>query len=324
MNQHTRDLSNNFIELDKARGSGRRPGLGGSLFSGSSASAPPELEKLASLQSSLSKAEQTAKPAAKSASEEYTNYSDPSRLKPSPPVQAAQLSTLLKCLARAEGAVTESIKARRSLIEELQTLLDNNKGVLKEEEKNNEQAKSRYAEIETKKKEVEDAIMRGLSEEGRANEQSQSHQEAHNDVIASNLEPERPHVEELTPPPPETAGDTPSISDGQINWQEESKQEPSQNIESRDADGEGNTSLNIPFADPRTAPQVADLLSSLANPPTLPQGDDETSNGLANATGGPTKRRKLMNGGVDDFSVLATGDAMDEIDDDVAAMLTKD
>ena len=316
-------MLNDVTELDKARGSGKRPGLGGSLFSSSSASAPPELEKLASLQSSLSKAELSAKPVAKTAKEEYANHNDPSRVKPSPPVQAAQLSTLLKCLARAEGAVTESIKARRSLIEELQIFLDNNKRVLKEEEENNDQVKAHYAEIEAKKKEVEDAIMRGLSEEGRGDEQGQPSQEASANVPASTVEPERPVVEELTPPPPESMGNTPAGGDGQVDWQEETKEAHSQETESQHANGVKDNS-NMPYADPRKAHQVADILSSLANPPLPVQGEDETSNGLVNTIGGPTKRRKLTNGSVDEFSGFATGDAMDEIDDDVAAMLTKD
>ena len=319
-------MSNSATELDKTRGTGKKPGLGGSLFSGSVTSGPPELERLASLQSSLSKAELSTKPATKNANEEYANYSDPSRTKPSPPVQAAQLSTIMKCLARAEGAVTESIKARSSLIEELQTLLDNNKRILKEEEESLEQTKSRFEEIETKKKDVEDAIMRGLSEEGRAEEQNQSYQNSDKESKSVVTEPERPVVEELTPPPPETVDYTPGTLDSQIDSQRNNEQVPTEDTEPRDghANGEENNSSNVPSVGQSGAPLVADLLSSLTNPRTIAQGIDETSNGSINATGGPAKRRKLLNGGIDDFSGFATGDALDEMDDDVAAMLTKD
>lgn len=319
-------LSNSTTELDKTRGTGKKPGLGGSLFSGSVTSGPPELERLASLQSSLTKAELSARPATKNANEEYTNYSDPSRTKPSPPVQAAQLSTIMKCLARAEGAVTESIKARSTLIEELQRLLDHSKRTLKEEEESRDQVKSRFAEIETKKKDVEDAIMRGLSEEGHAEEQNQSHQSPHKEPDPVVSEPERPVVEELTPPPPETVDYTPGILDVQVDSQRENEQVSTKNIESRHdhANGEENNSSDVPSASQPGAPLVADLLSSLTNPRTIPQSVDETINGPTNAAGGPAKRRKLLNGGVDDFSGFASGDCMDEIDDDVAAMLTKD
>ena len=319
-------MSNMVTELDKTRGTGKKPGLGGSLFSGSVTSGPPELERLASLQSSLSKVELSAKPAMKNANEEYTNYSDPSRTKPSPPVQAAQLSTIMKCLARAEGAVTESIKARISIIEELQTLLDNNRRTLKEEEESHEQTKSRFAEIETKKKDVEDAIMRGLSEERVAEGTNQSYQSPPKESNAVVAEPERPVVEELTPPPPETVDYTPDVLDGQIDSQRSNEQLLAKDVEYDDGhtNGDENKSSNVSSVGQPGAPLVADLLSSLTNPRTVPQGVDETSNEPTDATSGPVKRRKLLNGGVDDFTGFATGDFMDEIDDDVAAMLTKD
>ncbi|KAF2085518.1 DUF618 domain protein, partial [Saccharata proteae CBS 121410] len=154
-------------DLDKERaaggGAGRKPALGGSLFS--SSSAPPEIQPLVPLQTALNKAQSTQKPAVTTAYSAYDALIDPAAPVPTPPVHAARLSAVLKNLASAEGAVAESIKARRELISGLEKLLETNRSALAADESAHYELGTRRAGIEAKKREVEDGIMRGLSAE---------------------------------------------------------------------------------------------------------------------------------------------------------------
>lgn len=99
------------------------------------------------------------------ADQEYDRLTNPAVQAPPPPVHAARLSGLLKSLASAEGAVAESIKARRALIGSLDKMLEKNREMLQVEEGEESEIASRKTLIETKKREVEDGIMRGLAEE---------------------------------------------------------------------------------------------------------------------------------------------------------------
>src|SRR5947207_3250708 len=122
----------NITEVDKTRTSSKRGGLGGSLFStpSSTGSAPQELKEIVDAQIEVTKATSVAETAIKNADTEHEKMVDPSVPIPSPPVHAARLNALLKTLASAEGAVSESIKARRALIEGLEKLLDINRSLL--------------------------------------------------------------------------------------------------------------------------------------------------------------------------------------------------
>lgn len=116
----------------------------------------------------------------------------PSATPPSAPVYAARLNGLLKTLANAEGAVEQCVKARRTLVGELQKILDNNKAALAADEEQLETFKKRKVEVDDKKRDVEFAIMQGLSGTNspipsRPNEQAAP-------------ELEQPEVEALTPP----------------------------------------------------------------------------------------------------------------------------
>lgn len=194
------------IELDKNRSSAKKPMLGGSLFS--AGSVPPELQPLVQLQLNVSKGSVTSGTAVNTANAEFDKMNDPSTPAPPAPVHAARLSQLLKSLANAESSVSEIIKSRQALMEGLEKMLESNRTALSRETALLTQMGERKAETEIRKREVEDAIMRGLSAE-------ESLTPADN---AGGLEePARPTVEALTPPPIESLTPTGSPARQAVN-----------------------------------------------------------------------------------------------------------
>ncbi|CRG83133.1 UPF0400 protein [Talaromyces islandicus] len=184
-------------ELDKNRSSGKKPLLGGSFFGGSgSGSVPPELQPLVPLQINVSKASVATGSAVNAANTEFDKMNDPSTPDPSPPVHAARLSQLLKTLANAESSVSEIIKSRQSLIDGLEKLLDSNRTALAKENSLLTELSEKKAGTESRKRDVEDAIMRGLSAENSP--------AIHNNGGDAGSEAPRPEVEALTPPPVES------------------------------------------------------------------------------------------------------------------------
>ncbi|KAF2430755.1 DUF618-domain-containing protein [Tothia fuscella] len=186
------DIEIRIDEIDRARGVGKRPALGGSLFSAAASSAPPEYQALLTSQAALSKSETLATPAINTANTDYDKHADPNTPVPTPPVQAARLAALLKTLANAEGAVAESIKARKTLITGLEKLLEKNKEILSTEESQLYTINTRKNEISSQRQAVEEAIMRGLSDSNGGDE------------------PQRPEAEPLTPPMPPVESITPT------------------------------------------------------------------------------------------------------------------
>ncbi|KAI1313089.1 RNA polymerase II-binding domain-containing protein [Xylaria venustula] len=179
-------------DLDKARGS-TKPGLGGggSIF-GAASSFPPDLTPLVAPQQNVSKAALSTKPAIKSANEDYHGLMAPGSTVPSAPVYAARLSGLLKTLAQAEGAVEQSVKTRRELVNQLQKLLDTNRNALIEDENELENITQKKLKVEDEKEKVERAIMAGLP-----NDEPYPTGSALEDQPVE--EPDRPEVEALTP-----------------------------------------------------------------------------------------------------------------------------
>ena len=248
------------------------------------------------------------------ADSEYEKLTDPSKPAPTPPVHAARLSALVKNLANAEGAVTESIKARRGLIEGLEKIIENNRTTLTAEESQKETLATRKNAIESKKREVEDRILRGLSADStpiaqgspiagsKTNGGGGAASPSDNNAA---LEPERPHVEELTPPPPESL--TPDPNTNKNNAQSTTFIQQPTPVDPRRA-------THTPSAAPTPQPTAgADLLSSLSMPAVRHYADTSGSPG-----GGPTKKRKMD----DDFPDFGTGeDAMADLDEDVAELL---
>ncbi|ETS80095.1 hypothetical protein PFICI_07624 [Pestalotiopsis fici W106-1] len=177
-------------ELDKAKGS-TKAGFAGAIF-GSSSSLPSELSSLATPQQNVSKLLLSTKTAISGSNQDYDKLMGPSATPPSAPVYAARLNGLLKTLASAEGAVEQCVQARRTLVGELQKILDTNKAALAADEEQLSTLKKRKVEVDDKKRDVEFAIMQGLSDSD-----SPAPNGPHEPLAP---EPEQPEVEALTPP----------------------------------------------------------------------------------------------------------------------------
>ncbi|KAI9773708.1 MAG: hypothetical protein M1839_002042 [Geoglossum umbratile] len=287
-------------DLDKSRSSNKKP-LFGSSFLGSS-SIPSEIQALVPLQVAVTKLPSSTKAAIENAKQEYMKIADPSTPLPTPPVYAARLSGLLKTLANAEGAVAESIKARRALVEALVKLLDTNRSALDENEAQHLELSNWKVEIDQKKRDVEDSIMRGLAEEGSPISHTNGSPGSDNvgnravrDSISS--EPERaPSVEALTPtgtPPPQ----------------------PSFAPRATASDFFDDPKVLTPTPQQFVPAAGSDLLSSLAMPYGRPAVGGQ-------ANGSSAKKRKLND--AEDFPGLSGDDALAGLDDDVAEILRRD
>jgi regulator of Ty1 transposition protein 103 len=284
-------------ELDKSRSSTKK--LGGSIFSSNPSSIPKELEPLVSLQQTITKLVLSTKTSVNAASQDYDKLTDPSAVTPSAPVHAARLNGLLKTLANAEGAVAESIKARKVLIEGLEKILDTNRTALAVEETQLENLSNRRTEIDEKKKEVEDSIMRGFAPNSNPSTPAGVGNGSPGVSQSPAQELDRPEVEALTPP----------------GYPEPPTHEPIPVIDldtSNGAEAISNALQNhqVPLQQyPSTASNVMSTISTAyARTPS--------SSGAGSA-----KKRKLSTN--DDFPDLG-GDAMDGLDADVAEMLRRD
>lgn len=178
-------------DVDKSKAtSGKKTLMGNSLFSSSSSTGmPKELESLGPLQTAVTKADFTTKPLVDTANSEHTKINDPNASRPSPPVYAASLSSLIKKLASAEAGLNESIAARKALLADLRRLTEASEAALNKDESQLADFTSKRTTAETNKRDVEDSIIRGLA----ATPQEDEEHELSND--------NRPDVEELTPEP---------------------------------------------------------------------------------------------------------------------------
>lgn len=136
----------------------------------------------------------TLNTSATTANAEYDKLHDPQASQPTPPVYAARLSQLLKTLANAESSVSEVIKSRRALIDGLEKILATNRSELLKEEALSAELSKKKTQTDTKKRDVEDAIMRGLND---GKHSSAAHDSGDGEDAS------RPKAEALTPPPVE-------------------------------------------------------------------------------------------------------------------------
>jgi regulator of Ty1 transposition protein 103 len=155
-------------DIDKSKGKtgmGKKTLMGQSLFgsSGSGGGMPKELESLGPLQIAVTKESIAARPVLDTAQAEFDKLNAPDAVLPKPPVYAARLSSLMKCLAAAELSVSASIKARNALITDLERILAINKTALAKDEETYARLDTQKVATENKKREVEDGIIRGLS-----------------------------------------------------------------------------------------------------------------------------------------------------------------
>ncbi|EGE86733.1 DUF618 domain-containing protein [Blastomyces gilchristii SLH14081] len=344
-------------EVDKSKSSGKKPLLGGSLFASAPGSIPSELQPLAPLQTAVSKATVASTAAITAANTEYDKMNDPSAQIPTPPVHAARLSQLLKSLANAESSVSEIIKSRQSLIQGLEKLLDTNRAALSKEQAQVEQLAARKMETESRKRDVEDAIMRGLSVENSPAPQGNG---SGNDTGSAETttptqpseEPERPVVEALTPPPVEALTPTGSPSRNQASAgnaeHHNHQQQPTTGIGTFTQPGQTELPqhqyLTEPFlpqqgavdnqaATTPTMPTAMDLSSTLAalhghgpgGPQQGPTDLPATTN--ADTNGSSAKKRKVSHPHPqqDEYPGFAAGgDVMADLDDDVAELLRQE
>ncbi|OQE22023.1 hypothetical protein PENFLA_c013G01010 [Penicillium flavigenum] len=282
-------------ELDKARPTNKKQTLGGSFFKDtSSGSTPSELQPLNPLQVALNKAVINSTNSATSATSEFDKLHDPKAPKPTLPVHAARLSSLLKTLANAENSVSEVIKSRRALIDGLEKILQTNRAELSKEEGLSTELSQKKASVDSEKREVEDAIMRGLpSEESSTNPGEHS---GHDDASV------RPEVEALTPPPVEAI--TP------VGSPQPEKQQLRRGPFTEEADDDTSewNPMNIPDM------QQSGNGSAIADKPTTTSSSH--GNDFNVAANGHAKRRKISHG-EEDYAAFAAG----ELDADVADLL---
>lgn len=258
--------------------------LGGSLRASTNGSTvPAELEPLVPLTTALSKLTVPCSTNITKANTEYDALLDPSKPVPTPPVHAAKLNSLLKSLAQAESSVAESIKARQALIDGLEKLIGTHRTALEKDTGTHSQMAKRKTEIEAKRLEVEDSIMRGMAVEQPL--PAEPEENLYNNGMNS---PERPVVEELTPPPVEAL--TPPAGD--------------------DADSEDQAEAS--FAQP-SVPSVpgADLLSSLTR---LRESETPDTNGSA------PKKLKTSHADEESYAGFAQG----ELDSEVQELLRQE
>ena len=283
-------------EVDKTKGPGKKTLMGNSLFgTGTTGSGmPKELETLGPLQIAVSKAGITTNASTQTADLEYEKLNDPNNTLPSPPVHAARLSALMKALANAESSVSESVKARKALIEGLEKMIETNRVQLVKDEETYLNLSSRKTSTEAKKREVEDGIMRGMStsaEDSPANG-SPGDRGRSESMTAG---PERPVYEALTPPPVEAL--TPV----------------------------GSPQLN-PVAEPvkqehevEDSPNVHDILATMSGVSRVRPASGQGMNGTN------TKKRK-MGHSAEDFAVNLGGmdGGLGDLDEDVAELLRQE
>ena len=196
--------------------------------------------------------------------------------------------------------------------------METNRAALVEEQTQHAEIATRKTAIESRKREVEDGIMRGLS----AAETAALSVTPIPGSTTPELEPPRPNVEELTPPPVESFTPVGTPSAYPTDVPDEIFQEAITHlIEPVVVPAPVQADVVARYSSPTTAVAPgADLLSSLTH-----GRNEDGVNGHSTvhpSSGGSYKRRKLSRPSVDDeFAAFAGDDAMAGIDADVAGML---
>ena len=218
---------------------------------------------------------------------------DPQTPQPAPPVQAARLSQLLKTLANAESSVSEVIKSRRALIDGLEKLLALNRSELSKEETLVVQLADKKTQTDAKKREVEDAIMRNMSNDDAS---GANHEFGEGEVL-------RPQAEALTPPPVEaiTPVGSPKAELQQASHGPFTEEPPMALPEGLIIPHVGQSDNGLAFPDP----------SNIS-----PDGGNDFDFG---ANGAAIKRRKVTHG-EEDYAQYATED----LDADVAELIAQE
>ncbi|KAJ2895201.1 UPF0400 protein [Zalerion maritima] len=186
-------------EVDKARGNTMGFATRGSQ---PSPPMPTELVPLADALLMVAKSVVPSRSSIQESRENYDKVTDPNAETPAPPVHAARLNGLLRNLSTAEAAIQNSIKARKSLVDNIESILESARRDLASEQKNLDEVQTRKTEVDAKKQEVEVDIMRNLA----ANDKPKSPDEPPEPAKLMPPELDRPAVEALTPPPGTESG----------------------------------------------------------------------------------------------------------------------
>jgi regulator of Ty1 transposition protein 103 len=235
------------------------------------------------------------------ASKDYDKLTDPTIAQPTAPVFASRLSTLLKSLANAEGAVAESIKARKQLIEGLEKLLSTNRDALASEESQLVDVSARKLEIDNKKKDVEDGIMRGLANPSPSTPIGASPGLTQTPATPAE-EYNRPEVEALTPPG--FPARRPAVLAPELDL---------------DATNVSATEFNAQMAAPLSNVSADIIANYGAQPPGIQQNPVSKGSGVQTIPGPSSAKKRKLNDG-DEFAAM--GD--DGLDDEVQAMLRQE
>lgn len=175
-------------------------------FSSHVTSIPPELSSILTLHCNVETTNFSAKSRIDTADNDFERLQGNISPFPSAPVYAARLNGLIHSLAAAENAVVESIKARRTLIKELEKLLASHTDLLGVEQTKLNTLLRRKVEMENRKRDTEKAIIRTLP--------GQHKEDGPLDGLTQSLicDLERPEMEELTPPPLDAPPGSPRLA----------------------------------------------------------------------------------------------------------------
>lgn len=186
------------------------------MIRSSGSTIPPDFQPSISAAHHLQKHRNATKAAITNADQSYATSTSLSQssIDP-PPVQAALLSSLLKSLATAEGAVKESIRTRKAVIDSLNKILTSHIQSLEDDRSKAQVLGDRVKEVELRKQEVENSIMRELSSGHSADGIDVANvPQGMKLELGSTTPPGLPAAEDMTPPPVEdfTPPGSPSIA----------------------------------------------------------------------------------------------------------------
>lgn len=155
---------------------------------------PTEFQPLVTQHAAVSKAEALTRPLVEKADSAIDAHETSDAPMPTPPVQIGQLNALMRTLANAESAVNQGIQARTELVAGLEKLLETNKAALQAEQETSAKFASRRADLDTKRKQLEDVITKTVSQYD-----APVHSSA--DGTPGNASDVSPEIEGFTPPP---------------------------------------------------------------------------------------------------------------------------
>lgn len=309
-------------EIDKSRSTGKKPLMGGSLFGSSGAgndTLPKELEQLASLQIASSKADLSAVASLNVARTENSRLNESEAELPEAPLYAARLTALLKTLATAESFVEESVRARQSVIAELEKLLAANRASLSTDKSALVEIEERKAKTDSSRREVEDNI-RHATQSGETNLAAVDNADMDRGLASGELEGEKPPVQDLAPPPVEAL--TPVESRASSPAVGEEHTAPST---AKPEEGSRNLDVQYLLASISPAQTTSRQNADPANQAMEPGANADSNLGLDHLL--TSKKRKTEHPNFDEMTVPSSYDMVAggfELDEDVAEMIQQE